>query len=72
MTASDRGPRDRGRATTRRPAASGAEVVSFEDSFDAEARETFGDLGPATADSGGGRGGERRGGDRGRRGGGRR
>ena len=58
-----------GPATVRRPAASGAEVVSFEDSFDAEVREEFGDLGPATTDGGGGRGGERRGGDRGRRGG---
>ncbi|MFL6206965.1 MAG: hypothetical protein ACJ739_16605, partial [Acidimicrobiales bacterium] len=49
--------------------ATGAETVSFEDAFDAEVRETFGDLGPTptTADSGGGRGGERR--DRGRRGG---
>jgi polyribonucleotide nucleotidyltransferase len=45
------------------------ETVSFEDSFDAEAREAFGDLGPTTVDAGGGRGGERRGGDRGRRGG---
>jgi hypothetical protein len=27
----------------------GAEVVSFEDAFEAEAREAFGDLGPATA-----------------------
>ncbi len=56
--------------------ASGAtrESVSFEDSFDAEIREEFGDLGPGSerpAGSGGGdRGGERRGG--GRRGGGRR
>jgi polyribonucleotide nucleotidyltransferase len=29
--------------------AGGAPAVSFEDSFDAEAREQFGDLGPATA-----------------------
>jgi polyribonucleotide nucleotidyltransferase len=47
-----------------------AEVVSFEDSFDAELRAEFGDLGPAVAESGGGdRGGDRgrgRGGDRGR------
>ncbi len=51
---------------------SGADVVSFEDAFDAEARQQFGDLGPATVpggDAGGGdRGGPRRGG--GRRGGG--
>ena len=65
----DRGPRDRDRAPRDDAPASGAEVVSFEDAFEAEAKETFGDLGPATADSGGGRGGERRGGDRGRRGG---
>jgi polyribonucleotide nucleotidyltransferase len=50
----------------------GRETVSFEEAFDAEVREEFGDLGPASTsggDSGGGRGGERR--DRGRRGGGR-
>jgi polyribonucleotide nucleotidyltransferase len=49
-----------------------ADVVSFEDSFDAELREEFGDLGPAVAAPGGDReGGDRggRGGDRGRRGG---
>ncbi len=54
------------------------ESVSFEDSFDAEIREEFGDLGPGSErpagsggrPSGGDRGGERRGG--GRRGGGRR
>jgi polyribonucleotide nucleotidyltransferase len=58
----------------------GRETVSFEDTFDAEIREEFGDLGPG-ADRGpgggggdrGGRGGERRGGSGGgRRGGGRR
>jgi polyribonucleotide nucleotidyltransferase len=38
-------------------------TVSFEDSFDAEVREEFGDLGPATS----GGGGERRGGDGGGR-----
>ena len=50
------------------------EYVSFEDSFDAEARKEFGDLGPAQEGSGGGGGGgERSGGrSRGRRGGGRR
>jgi polyribonucleotide nucleotidyltransferase len=48
---------------------SGPEVVSFEDSFDAELRSEFGDLGPAV-DNGGDRGGDR--GDRGGRGGGRR
>jgi polyribonucleotide nucleotidyltransferase len=57
---------------------SGRESVSFEDSFDAEIREEFGDLGPGAdrgpgAGGGGGRGGERRGGSGGgRRGGGRR
>jgi hypothetical protein len=41
--------------------------VSFEDAFDAEVREEFGDLGPsATEGGGGGRGGERRGGGGGR------
>ena len=64
----DRGPRDRGPRDDAPAASSGAETVSFEDSFEAEAKETFGDLGPASTD-GGGRGGERRGGDRGRRGG---
>jgi polyribonucleotide nucleotidyltransferase len=55
---------------------SDAESVSFEDAFDAELREEFGDLGPASAvggDRGGDRGsdrGDRRGGDRNRRGGG--
>ncbi|HEV3227403.1 MAG TPA: polyribonucleotide nucleotidyltransferase, partial [Acidimicrobiales bacterium] len=54
----------------------GAEVVSFEDAFDAELREEFGDLGPAEAASGDrgdrgdrgprGGGGRGRGGDRGR------
>ena len=61
----------------RLPPTVGVEVVSFEDAFDAEVREEFGDLGPAApasadADRGGDRG-PRRGGDRGgRRGGGRR
>ncbi len=46
-----------------RPASSGREEVSFEDSFDAELRQEFGDLGPAevTSDRGD------RGGDRGGR-----
>ena len=43
---------------------SGADVVSFEDAFEAEARETFGDLGPST-EAGGSEGGDR--GDRGGR-----
>jgi polyribonucleotide nucleotidyltransferase len=63
------GGRDRERAprTDDAPVASGGtEVVSFEDTFDAEVAQEFGDLGPA-ATEGGGRGGERRGGDRGRR-----
>ncbi len=74
----DRGPRaDRGpredRAPRDEPAAASGDTVSFEDAFEAEARQEFGDLGPATSggDTGGGRGGEARGGDRGRRGGGR-
>jgi polyribonucleotide nucleotidyltransferase len=51
------------------PAAVGAATVNFEDAFDAEIRQTFGDLGPETvaADT---RGGEPRG-DRGDRGEGR-
>jgi polyribonucleotide nucleotidyltransferase len=69
------GGRDRDRAPRSDAAPSDAgdrEVVSFEDSFDAEVAQEFGDLGPAaTTTDGGGRGGERRGGDRGRRGGGR-
>jgi polyribonucleotide nucleotidyltransferase len=53
-----------------------AEVVSFEEAFDAELREELGDLGPAAASHGDGDRGDRggRGGDRGRgsgRGGGR-
>ena len=61
------------------PASSGParETVSFEDAFDAEVREEFGDLGPGSerpGGSGGGRSGGRSGGGRdgGRRGGGRR
>jgi polyribonucleotide nucleotidyltransferase len=42
----------------------GVETLSFEDSFDAEAREAFGDLGPSGAPAGGG---ESRGGDQRRR-----
>jgi len=60
------------RASASGPTEGGArESVSFEDAFDAEVREEFGDLGPAAAPTGdgGGRGGERR--DRGRRSGGR-
>jgi len=64
----DRAPRDRAPRDAAPSEVSGAEVVSFEDSFEAEAAKEFGDLGPAATD-GGGRGGERRGGDRGRRGG---
>jgi polyribonucleotide nucleotidyltransferase len=52
---------------------SGAETVSFEDTFDAELRDDLGDLGPATAAPvGGGRGGRGDRGDRGDRGGDRR
>jgi polyribonucleotide nucleotidyltransferase len=51
------------------PAADGDVVaVSFEDSFDAEAREAFGDLGPG-GEAGGNAGGGDKGGDRGGRGG---
>jgi polyribonucleotide nucleotidyltransferase len=51
------------------------ETVSFEDAFDAEVREEFGDLGPGSERPGGGSGGGGRSGGRsggGRRGGGRR
>ncbi|HWJ98395.1 MAG TPA: S1 RNA-binding domain-containing protein, partial [Acidimicrobiales bacterium] len=51
------------------------ETVSFEEAFDAEVREEFGDLGPGSerpGGSGGGRSGGRGGRDGGRRGGGRR
>ncbi|MEO7572303.1 MAG: S1 RNA-binding domain-containing protein, partial [Acidimicrobiales bacterium] len=71
----DRAPRERAPRRDRDDApapAADSEVVSFEDSFDAEVQKEFGDLGPSAAPEGGGRGGERRGGDRGRRGGGRR
>jgi polyribonucleotide nucleotidyltransferase len=50
----------------------GDDVISFEDAFDAEAREEFGDLGPASTGAREGGGGGGRGGDRDRRGGGRR
>jgi polyribonucleotide nucleotidyltransferase len=63
--ASGGGDRDRGERSGNGAA---SETVSFEDAFDAEVREEFGDLGPASTSGeggGGGRGGERR--DRGRR-----
>ncbi|MGK2949600.1 MAG: S1 RNA-binding domain-containing protein, partial [Acidimicrobiales bacterium] len=66
----DRGPRPERSSEPAAEASGDRETVSFEESFDAEVREEFGDLGPK-ADTGGGRGGERRGGG-GRRGGGRR
>jgi hypothetical protein len=44
----------------------GVETISFEDAFDAEARETFGDLGPGASTESGERSGDR--GDRGSRG----
>jgi polyribonucleotide nucleotidyltransferase len=58
---------DEGSSSERTPAPVGADVVSFEDAFDSEARETYGDLGPGG--SAGGRDGNDRGGDRGNRGG---
>jgi polyribonucleotide nucleotidyltransferase len=55
------------------PASVGADVVSFEDAFDAEARDAYGDLGPAAAPSGAGERSGGGGGDRNRsRSGGRR
>jgi polyribonucleotide nucleotidyltransferase len=74
----DRGPRRERSERSSEPSTSvsGAEVVSFEESFDAELRQEFGDLGPAEAAPSGDRGGDRgrggrgggggRGGDRGR------
>lgn len=60
----DRGGRERGESE------GGGDVVSFEDAFDAEIREEFGDLGPASAGAGGDdRGGRDRGGRSGGRGG---
>ncbi len=47
----------------------GAVAVSFEDAFEEELREEFGDLGPTEAPRAGDGGGRGRGGDRGRRGG---
>ncbi|RPI09141.1 MAG: S1 RNA-binding domain-containing protein, partial [Actinobacteria bacterium] len=44
-----RPPRSSGASSSGSGSASGASAVSFEESFDAEAREQFGDLGPATA-----------------------
>ncbi|MFN8025207.1 MAG: polyribonucleotide nucleotidyltransferase [Acidimicrobiia bacterium] len=73
---------DGGDAPTRAPRAERSEgdddveVASFDDSWESQAKDEFGDLGPAgesRSDRGGDRGGDRRGGGRGgRRGGGRR
>ena len=68
----DRGGRDRDRDRDRGPKResngddgdSGTEFVSFEDAFDEELKEEFGDLGPENKPSGGGDGGGR---SRGRR-----
>jgi polyribonucleotide nucleotidyltransferase len=64
----DRGSRDRGGDDG---GSGDREYVSFEDSFDSEARAEFGDLGPEPVggDRGGDRGGSSRGGGRGGRGG---
>jgi polyribonucleotide nucleotidyltransferase len=69
-----RPPRERNERSAEAPSSDGGsdrEVVSFEDSFDAEVRQEFGELGPSDAAN---RGGDRpaggRGGDRGGRGGG--
>ena len=67
---SDRGDRgDRGSRSDSGSSKPKEDVVSFEDSFDAEVREEFGDLGPASEAprEGGDGGGGRRGGGRGRR-----
>jgi len=65
---SERPERSRDDAPADKPAASGDqewESVSFEDEFDSEVREEFGDLGPAATEGGGG--GRSGGGDGGRR-----
>ena len=62
-------PRERDAGSSDAEPTGGAVAVSFEDAFEEELKEEFGDLGPAEASrpaDGGGRG---RGGDRGRRGG---
>jgi polyribonucleotide nucleotidyltransferase len=72
---SDRGDRDEGTGgTADGGTASSGEFVSFEDAFDEELKEEFGDLGPETGSSsgGGGGGGGRSGGRRRSGGGGRR
>jgi hypothetical protein len=48
-------------------AGDGVEVASFDDARDSQAREEFGDLGPAEVGRSGGDRGERRGGGGGRR-----
>ncbi len=66
----DRGDRGERSGSSGAAPATDAETVSFEDSFDAELRGDLGDLGPATATPGDGRGdrgGRDRGGDRRRR-----
>jgi polyribonucleotide nucleotidyltransferase len=88
LAGGDGGGSDRPARADRDDAPSGAsdaprsdvDVVSFEDSFDAELRQEFGELGPEASvgggdrdrggdrgGRGGGRGGDRRGGGRGRR-----
>ena len=62
---SERSPRAEGGSSDEGSSGGGTEVLSFEDSFDQELREEFGDLGPASAPSSGGDGGGRRGGGRG-------
>ena len=71
----ERAPRERSDRSNGSSDAGDADVVSFEAAFEAEARETFGDLGPggtAGGNDAGDRGGDRggRGGDRGGRSGG--
>jgi polyribonucleotide nucleotidyltransferase len=70
---SDRPERSEPRAESPRgtSAGSGRETASFEAFWDGEAREQFGDLGPAEETTGGGARGGDRGGDRGARRGGR-
>jgi len=67
----DRG-RDRDEPRSGREASPRAETVSFEDSFEAELRDQFGELGPSGPPGGGRRGGGGGGGGGGRRGGRRR
>ncbi|MEX2659882.1 MAG: polyribonucleotide nucleotidyltransferase [Acidimicrobiales bacterium] len=61
----ERAPRQERAPREDAPASGGVATVSFEDTFESEVKDTFGDLGPEAAGSGGGAD-RPRGGDRGR------